>query len=97
MKAYTFTLILSGISELTPELSDALYEATRGDIELEMREGVAYLETNRSGPSLRDAILATIDDVENAGVGVRVIRVDSDVANTIAKINAELLGPAGRR
>jgi hypothetical protein len=30
--------------------------------------------------------------VEGAGVGVRVIRVESEVANTIAKINADLLG-----
>ena len=28
----------SGIGELTPELADALFEATNGDLELNMRE-----------------------------------------------------------
>lgn len=27
-----------------------------------------------------------------AGIGVRVVRVETEVANTVAKINADLLG-----
>ncbi|MCI0464869.1 MAG: hypothetical protein L0Z62_48730 [Gemmataceae bacterium] len=95
MKVHKFTLILSGVSEITPELADALYEATRGDIEFNLCEGVAYLEFSRTAATLREAILSAIKDVEGAGVGVRVVRVESEAANTIAKINAELLGVAG--
>jgi len=87
-----FTLILSGVSEITPELADALYGATGGDIELNMRDGVAFLEFDRTAASLRDAITSAITQVEGAGVGVRVVRVESEDANTIAKINADLLG-----
>ncbi len=94
MKNHRFSLILSGVSELTPDLADALYEATKGDIECNMRNGVAFLEFTRSAPTLRAAIVSAIRDVEAAGVGVRVVRVESDVANTIAKINADLLGVA---
>ena len=36
---HTFTLILSGVAELTHELADALYAATQGDIELNLRDG----------------------------------------------------------
>ena len=94
MNRYQFTLILSGVSEITAELADALYEATGGDIEFNMRDGVAFLEFDRTANSLHDAITSAITQVEGAGVGVRVIRVESDNANTIAKINADLLGVA---
>ncbi len=92
MENYQFTLILSGVAEITPELADALYTATGGDIELNRCNGVAYLEFDRDADSLEDAVLSAITQVENAEVGVRVVRVESSAANTIAKINADLLG-----
>jgi len=92
MKSHKFTLILSGLSDLDPEMANALYEATGGDIEFNMRDGVAFLEFNRKGKKLQDAITSAIQDVEKARAGVRVIRVESEAANTIAKINADLLG-----
>jgi hypothetical protein len=90
MRDHRFTLILSGISEITPELADALYEATGGDIELNMRDGVAFLEFERASASLYDVITSAISQVEGAGVGARVVRVESPAAN----INAGLAGPA---
>ena len=95
MKNHKFTLILSGVAELTPELADALYEATNGDIELSQRDGVAFVEFERPAPTLREAVTAAIREVEGAGVGVRVVRVESEAANVIAKINADLLGVTG--
>ena len=92
MNDHRFTLILSGVSEITPELADALYAATGGDIELNMRDGVAFLEFDRASSSLYDAVISAIAQVEAAGVGARVVRVESQAANTIAKINADLLG-----
>ncbi len=92
MKNHQFTFILAGISALTPELADGLYEATKGDIELSMRDGVAFLEFHRAAPSLHEAITSAIKEVEEANLGVRVVRVESETANTIAKINASLLG-----
>ena len=92
MNSHQFTLILSGVSEITPELANALYAATGGDIEFNLRDGVAFLEFDRESSSLRDAVTSAIAQVEGAGVGVRVVRVESEPANTIAKINADLLG-----
>ncbi len=94
MKKHTFTLILSGVAEITPELANALYAATQGDIELNLRNGVAFVEVERTAASLREAITAAIREVEQAAVGVRVMRVESEAANVIAKINADLLGVA---
>jgi hypothetical protein len=95
MKTHNFTLILSGVVEITPELADALYEATKGNIELNLRDGVAFVECARAAPTLREAITAVIGEVEGANVGVRVVRVESEIANVIAKINADLLGVGG--
>ena len=94
MNTHTFTLILSGIAEITPELADALLAATNGDIELNPRNGVAFVEFQRRASSLRKAIKTAIREVEQAAAGVRVVRVESETANVIAKINADLLGVA---
>ena len=94
MKTHTFTLILSGVAEITSELADALYAATQGDIEFNLRDGVAFVEFERPAESLREAILTAIREIEQANVGVRVVRVESEAANVIAKINADLLGVA---
>ena len=94
MKTHTFTLILSGVAELTPALADALYAATQGDIELNLRDGVVFVEVERTADTLREAITTAIREVEQAPVAVRVVRVESEAANVITKINADLLGVA---
>jgi hypothetical protein len=96
MKKHRFTLVLSGVADLTPELADALYEATGGDIECNMRDAVVFLEFDRAARTLHEAITSAIRDVESAKDGIRVVRVESEAANVIAKINATLLGAAGR-
>ena len=92
MNTFQFTLILSGVGEITPSLADALYAATGGGIELNMRNNVAFVEFDRHAKTLQEAVTSAIRQVEGADVGVRVVRVESDVANTIARINADLLG-----
>ena len=76
MSRHFFSLILWGVSEITPELSDALYEATGGDIELNVRDGVVCLDFDRVGPSVQAALTSAIEQVEQAGTGVRVTRVE---------------------
>ena len=92
MNNYQFRLILSGVTEITPELAEALYAATGGDIEFNKRNDVAYIKFDRAADTLHDAVSSAIVQVEGASVGVRVIRVESDAANILAKINADLLG-----
>jgi len=95
MNNFQFTLVLSGVAEITCELADALIAATGGDVEFNLRDDVAFVEFDRAAPTLPDAVSSAIAQIEGAGVGVRVVRVESDEANTIAKINAELLGVVG--
>jgi hypothetical protein len=77
---HQFTLILAGVSEITPELADALYEALDGDIEFGMCEGIARIDVSRTARTLKEAITSATEAVESAGVGIRVVRVESGVA-----------------
>ena len=64
---YEFTLILSGVSELTPEVLDALYEAGCDDALIGMRDGTAYAEFCREADSLPQAVSSAVKNVETAG------------------------------
>lgn len=87
---HEFTLVLAGISELTPEVTDALYEAGFDDSLVGMADGVPYIDVrHRESDSLENTIRQAIRDVERAGF--RVVRVESDAANMITRINCELL------
>jgi hypothetical protein len=88
--SYPFTLILTGIKDLTPEVTDALYEAGFDDALVGMAAGVPYIDVHhRRAESLEKAVRQAIQDVE--GAGFRVVRVESEVANVITRINADLL------
>jgi hypothetical protein len=90
-RRHHFTLFLSGIAEISPELADAFYAAADGDIELNQRDGVVFLEFDRAASKLYDAVISAIREVEAASIGVRVVRVESDAAHVIVEINADLL------
>lgn len=90
MQAYEFTLILSGITEVTDEAADALFEAGCDDGSFASRDGVAFVIFHREAEALREAIDSAIADVGKAGFGV--LRVETDDANVVARVNAELLG-----
>jgi hypothetical protein len=89
-----FTLILEGV-EVTDDVADALYEAGCDDALFGSSDGVVFLDFNREAPSLREAVLSAIADVEKAGVGAKVIRVEPNVGNFVAAVNATL--ELGRR
>jgi hypothetical protein len=92
MRTHDFTLVLSGVAELTTELADSLYEAAGGDLECEQRAGEIKVDVVRTGKSLQEAITKAIQDIERARRGLTVVRVESEIAKTIARINAQLLG-----
>ena len=71
-------------------MTDALYQPGFDDSLVGMVDGVPCIDVNhRESDSLEDTIRQAIRDVEKAGY--RVVRVESDTANAIMRINAELL------
>lgn len=91
-REYDFALIVAGISELTDDVLDALFEAGCDDATPSIHYGLLYMEFSRSAVSLQEAIITAIRDVLKAGVDARVLRVDecnlvtqSDIARKIGR------------
>jgi hypothetical protein len=76
--AYDFRLILDGVNDLDPQVVDALYEAGCDDGTLGCRSGVISMGFTRSAPTMLEAIQSAIRDVQRAGIGARVVRVDPE-------------------
>ena len=91
MSSFEFTLVLA-VPEESEDDAGALY-AQFDDGSIITSGGVTRIEFDREAPNLREAIRSAIDDVERAGF--QVVRVESEIAETIAAINAELAGASG--
>ena len=95
---YDFTLVLDGISDVTDEIEDAIYEAGCSDATLSVRHRRVFLTFSRSAPGLREAIAGAVRDVESASIGAVVLRVDecglvsqADIARRIGR-SRQLVG-----
>ncbi len=75
-REHDFVLVLNGISELTDEVQDALYEAGCDDATLSVRRGRFYLTFSRIAPTIKDAIVSAVRDVKKTTLGIDVLRVD---------------------
>jgi hypothetical protein len=93
MQTHDFAVVLSGITEVTDEAANTLWEAGCDDGSFASRDGIAFIMFHRDAPTLREAIDSAIADVKRAGFGV--LRVETEDANIVAKVNAELLGMVG--
>jgi hypothetical protein len=81
---HEFTLILSGVSEISDDLENAVFEAGCDDALLASRGGVVFLEFGRAAPTFREAVLSAVRDVRRAGYAVA--RVEPDDLVTLAEI-----------
>jgi len=75
-KTYSFSLRYLGPTELNRELEDALFEAGCDDALLGIQDGMIFLDFSRQAPSFREALTSSIEDVEKAGMPIRLIRVE---------------------
>ena len=78
MKDHEFTLVLTGIPELTSQVLDALFEAGCDDATPSIQGGVVRLDFDRQAATLKDAILSAIRNVRDAKIDADVYRVDVD-------------------
>ncbi len=85
-REYDFALIVAGVPELSDEVLDALFAAGCDDATPSMQYGLLYLEFSRSAASLQHAIISAIQDVLQAGLNARVLRVDDCNLVTQAEI-----------
>ncbi len=83
---WDFTLILSGADVMDDAVGDALFEATDGDINLSVRDNVSFANFIRAGESFQRTVLDAIHEIESAGVGVVVLRSQTDELVTLSEI-----------
>jgi hypothetical protein len=89
-KTYHFTLTLKGVSEPSEEIENALFEAKCEDALLYFRNQIGYLEFERVSENIESAIISAINDVESAGVNVKIARVEPADLVTSAEISRRL-------
>lgn len=87
---YQFTIILTGISEPSAKVEDALFKSNCNDALLFFRNAIGYLEFDRIASNLEDAIFSAIKDVENAGIDVKPMRIEPSDFVTSAEISRRL-------
>lgn len=75
-REHDFALVVEGVSELTQQVTDSLFEAGCDDATLSIQYGMLYMEFSRSAKYLKDAIISAVRDVINSGLPVRVVQAD---------------------
>ena len=86
MLTYEFTLLLSGLKEATDDVAKILYDSTCNDALFCQSNGVVQIDFARRGASFFDVVLSAIRDVESAGVGATVYKVEPNDFVTISDI-----------
>lgn len=72
---YQFTLILDGVDENTPDIEDRLFEVGCDDALINYKNGTVYLDFDREGEGLEQAIISAIKNVETANIGATILSV----------------------
>ena len=75
---YSFTLVLSGVSEQTAGLEDALFEAGCDDALINFRNGTVYLDFDRESSDFEIAVISAIKQVESLPYKITVVNVAPD-------------------
>jgi hypothetical protein len=87
VSSHVFTLILSGPDPTEPEVFGRLESAGCDDALLGIRGGIPFADFDRDAPTIGDAVLSAIHDVELAVPELTTLRVEPEefvTASTIA-------------
>jgi hypothetical protein len=73
---HEFSLLYTGVDDLTDELSDALFEAGCDDATIGIQNGFFFADFHRQAATFREALISAIEDVERSGQPLRLVRVE---------------------
>jgi hypothetical protein len=79
MKSYDFKLVLAGVSDVSDDQGNSLYEAGCDDGTIVSRNGEVFVRFSRESTSLEQAINSAAADVERAGFQVDHVEVHCPV------------------
>lgn len=88
MKNHRFTLILDGLSEMTEDVTNALYEAGCDDGSPGSSESVTHIAFDREAESLEEAIRSAVSDVRKAGLSVERVQIDDEALTELVDTSA---------
>lgn len=89
-ETYSFTLILSGFTEINEAIEESLYKCGCDDALLSTCDGQASLNFDREAGSWVEAIRSAIADVEKNQLGIKVVQVVPPGEQIINVVNAFL-------
>ena len=75
---YQFDVVLAGLSEISDDLADALFEAGCDDGTPCSSNGVAWIGFTREADSLESAIRSAVADVQKAHCTVSRVQIEPD-------------------
>ena len=78
MATYRFTVILAGLSEISDDLAEALFEAGCDDGSPWSSQGVAAVGFDREAESFEQAVRSAIADVQKAGCHVAWVKIEPE-------------------
>ena len=85
MKSWDFTIILKDVTDLTPDLSDRLYESGCDDATVGSSAGIATASFSREAPSLQSAIASAVRDIRKAGCEASRVEIEELAEKELAK------------
>jgi len=83
---HTFTLIMSGVDPTEPPVYEALEDGGCDDALFGVRAGVPFADFDRDAPTMGDAVLSAIHDVEACVPALVVLRVEPEELVTASGI-----------
>jgi hypothetical protein len=75
-ETHRFSLLYTGVEDLTDEFANAMYEAGCDDASIGIQDGFFFADFGRVAPSFRDALISAIEDIERVGQPLRLVRVE---------------------
>ena len=75
-REFNFTLRVAGVSELTDEVANTLFEAGCDDATPAMRDGQLYVTFTRLAEAHELAVFSAIHQIEGCGIGARVTGIE---------------------
>lgn len=85
MRMHHFSLVLSGLREMTDEAANALYEAGCDDCLPGSCDGVSMCHFHREAASLDEAIRSAVTDVRKAGFAPERVEIEREDLEELVK------------
>lgn len=86
MTKFEFTLFLGGLSEITDDAANALYEAGCDDGSPASCDGAVWVTFHRQADSLDDAIRSAVADVQKTGLQIERLEIGGRALDELLEV-----------